>query len=477
MASLRKNISYSILLTLSTYLVPLVVFPYISRILGPEGIGTIDTVEYVVNYAVVCSMMGLTTLGVREIARHRDDPERLKQTFSGLFFLNLISTTFVIAILAVLIVVIPEFYEKKELFFIGLLKILANMFWVEWFFKGIENFKYITLRSLILRTLFILAVFCFVNTQADCLTYYTIWVGLTCMNAVCNWFYRKNYTTLSIRNIALKPFIKPFILLGLFGFLSAVYTQLNVTYLSFVASEEQVGYYTTSTRLYTVIIALFSTITAVMIPRMSILIKEQRIDEMQNLINKTFTLLFCFAFPVVAFMEIFAADVITIFAGEAFLPAVLPMRIVMFQIFIIGTEQIFLLQVLIPGQKENDMLKCVLLGILTCAAVNLLLVEQYKSVGSAMAWVGAELAVFCGAAYYVKKHYNILFPVKLFATCLLWSLPFWGIGWLVASHIGSPLVRIGIAGGLFAGYALVMTHRFLGLGLDKIIAKIRKTKS
>ena len=74
MSGLRKNISYSILLTLSTYLVPLVVFPYISRVLGPEGIGTIDSVEYVINYAVVCSMMGLTTLGVREIARHKDDP-------------------------------------------------------------------------------------------------------------------------------------------------------------------------------------------------------------------------------------------------------------------------------------------------------------------------------------------------------------------------------------------------------------------
>ena len=165
MSGLRKNISYSILLTLSTYLVPLVVFPYISRVLGPEGIGTIDSVEYVINYAVVCSMMGLTTLGVREIARHKDDPQRLKETFSGLFYLNLISTACVVVALSVLVLAIPQFYEKKEMFFIGLFKIIANMFWIEWFFKGIENFKYITIRSLILRTLFVLAVFCFETTQ------------------------------------------------------------------------------------------------------------------------------------------------------------------------------------------------------------------------------------------------------------------------------------------------------------------------
>lgn len=476
MSGLRKNISYSILLTLSTYLVPLVVFPYISRVLGPEGIGTIDSVEYVINYAVVCSMMGLTTLGVREIARYKDDPQKLKETFSGLFYLNLISTACVVVALSVLVLAVPQFYEKKEMFFIGLFKIVANMFWIEWFFKGIENFKYITIRSLILRTLFVLAVFCFVTTQEDSHIYYAIWVGLTCMNAVCNWLYRRNYTHLSVSNVKLKPFIKPFILLGLFGFLSAVYTQLNVTYLSFVASEEQVGYYTTATRLYGVIIALFSTITAVMIPRMSILLKEQRDEEMKNLVNKTFALLFCFAFPVVAFMEIFAADIIMLFAGEAFLPAVLPMRIVMLQLFIIGTEQIFLLQVLIPGQKENDMLKCVAMGIVACAAINFLLVEQYQSIGSALAWVCAELAVFCGAAYYVKKHYGILFPIKLFGTCLVWSLPFWGIGWAVTTSIDSLFVKLTVAGVLFSSYALVMTHRFLGLGLDKIIDKIRRKK-
>ena len=86
--SLKTNVVYSTLLTLSTYLVPLVVYPYISRVLGPAGIGAVDTVDGFINYAVLFSMMGLTTIGTREIAKSRDSAEGLSRTFSSLFSLN-----------------------------------------------------------------------------------------------------------------------------------------------------------------------------------------------------------------------------------------------------------------------------------------------------------------------------------------------------------------------------------------------------
>ena len=89
MASVKQNLAYSTLLTMSTYLVPLIVFPYISRTLGVGGIGIVDTIDNMIDYCILFSMMGLTSVGVREIAKNKDNPEALSQTFTDLFALNL----------------------------------------------------------------------------------------------------------------------------------------------------------------------------------------------------------------------------------------------------------------------------------------------------------------------------------------------------------------------------------------------------
>lgn len=86
--SIRNNFKYSLILTLSTYLVPLLVFPYISRVLGAERIGAIDTVDGIIDYLVLFSMMGMQALGIREIARHKDDKAELQSAFNDLFGLT-----------------------------------------------------------------------------------------------------------------------------------------------------------------------------------------------------------------------------------------------------------------------------------------------------------------------------------------------------------------------------------------------------
>ena len=119
---LKKNVLYSTALTLSTYLVPLLVYPHISRVLNANGIGAIDAVDSIINYAIMVSMMGLTTIGIREIAKNKDNSEDLKRTFSSLFTLNLFSTLFVLLILIALLLFVPGLTDRRDLFFVGLSK-------------------------------------------------------------------------------------------------------------------------------------------------------------------------------------------------------------------------------------------------------------------------------------------------------------------------------------------------------------------
>lgn len=475
--SLKKNLTYSAVLTLSTYLMPLIVFPYISRVLGPDGVGTVDTVEYIINYAIVCSMMGLSIVGIREIAKARDNYVLLTKTFSELFFLNVISSLLVLAVLLVLIFFVPDFSQRKELFFIGMLKVVANLFWVEWFFKGIENFRYITVRSVIARSVFVVLVLLFINTRQDYVLYYVLWVGLTVMNAVCNWSYKQKYVALTVSNINLRHYLLPFLSLGGFAILSAVYTQLNVAFLGFACSDEEVGYYTTSTRLYTVIIALLSTLTGVMIPHISVLVKEQRFNEIKVLVRKVFNVLFVIAFPIVIFVELFAPDVIMLFAGEQFLKAVIPMRIVMLLVFVIGSEQIFIMQLLVPMQKDKEILYCAMAGMIVCLVVNWMFVETLRSVGSALAWLSAEFVVLLLSSFCVNRCLQIRFPVKDFLRHLLFAVPYVVLGWIVSYAFNSLLLKLAVAVLCFIAYFLLVEEKIFNFGLiTQVVNKIYRTK-
>ncbi|MBQ8989644.1 MAG: oligosaccharide flippase family protein [Prevotella sp.] len=456
MASIKRNLLYSTLLTMSTYLVPLIVFPYISRVLGVEGIGTIDTVDYMMDYCILFSMMGLTTVGVREIAKNKDNPESLGQTFTDLFALNLCSTLLIAVVFIAIVCLSPHLQSYGVLIPIGLLKLTANLFWIEWLYTGLEDFRYITIRSIILRTCFIIGVFLFVRSHTDVATYYMLFVGITVGNAFCNWMHKRSFLHWDLRKADIRRFLVPFFMLGLFAMLSAVYAKLSLPVLSFLTDDREAGNYATATRVYQVIIALVSTLTGVMIPRMSVLVKEGRFDKVRQYTETSFTLLFFFAFPLICFVEFFAPDIIHLFAGNGFDGAILPMRIVMLQLLVIGSEKILVLQLLIPLRKDRTIVKAGIAAVVAWAILTILLVPRLHSVGTGLVWLAAETIVLVIAAIEVRRSLGIRFPIRQLLMSTIYAIPYLLMGWLVLNTVEQQVTRLLLSGVLFAIYALLL---------------------
>ena len=139
---IKRNFFFSSILTTANYIFPLIIFPYISRVLGVNNIGICNFVDSIINYFILFSMMGLSITGIREIAKVKKDKSILQQTFSSLFVLNLISTSIALILLIIGIYTIPQLKEHQNLMWIGAVKLVFSLFLIEWFFKGIENFKY-----------------------------------------------------------------------------------------------------------------------------------------------------------------------------------------------------------------------------------------------------------------------------------------------------------------------------------------------
>lgn len=440
--SIKTNLIYSTILTFSTYLVPLLVFPYISRILGADCIGAIDTIDSIIDYCILFSMMGMSTLGIREVAKHKDNYKELQRVFNNLFWLNAISTGIIFMILLIASFCLPDLSKRLSLLTIGTFKLLANLFWIEWFYRGLEDFKYITIRSVIVRGLFIISVFLFVKNKADFLVYYALFVGIVVLNAICNWTHKRKMVSLQFTGINLQQYLKPFIMLGLFAILSAIYTKLSLPLLSFTCGDKEAGYYSTAIRMYQVIIALISSLISVLIPRMSILIKEKKIEEISHLYRTAFQLLFFLGMPVIIFIDFLAPDVVSIFAGKGFEQAILPMRIVMAQVLVIGTEQIFILQLLIPMKEDKIVVKAGLCGVVTWIILSIVLVPKLHSLGTAIVWVAAEFVVMTIASIHVNKVLHFKFPWNLFGKSCIHSFPYVLLGSIGIHIFGNPILRI-----------------------------------
>ncbi|MBV5282644.1 MAG: flippase [Paludibacter sp.] len=443
---IKTNFIYSSILTISNFIFPFITFPYISRVLGVNNVGIYNWVGGIIQYFILFSMMGIAIVGIREVAKNKNNPVELSKTFSSLLMLTVVTTIIALVVLFVLMAFVPKFAEYRVMFYIGAANVFVNLFLVEWFFKGIENFKYITIRSIIVKSLYVISVFVFIRDSDDYVTYYLLTVAAVVLNALFNWIYCRKFVHFTFKNISLKPFIKPFMILGIYLLFNSMYSTFNVAYLGFVGGNEEVGYYTTATKLYGILLAFFSAFTGVMLPRMSALVAENNFTEINRLIGKSFDILYTFCFPMIIFFMFFAPEIVGIIAGPGYEGSILPMRIVLPLMLIIGTEEILIIQLLMPLNKDKSIFINSVIGAFVGVALAIVLVKNLHSVGSAIVWVCSELSILISASFFVKKYIGIRIPYRMVFFKFLYAIPYILICYGVISLFDDSIVKLAVAG-------------------------------
>lgn len=443
---IKTNFIYSSILTVSNFVFPFLTFPYILRVLGVNNVGIYNWVGGIVQYFILFSMMGIAIVGIREIAKAKNNSEQLSKTFSSLLILTVVTTIISLVVLFILMIFVPKFAEYRSMFYIGAANIFVNLFLVEWFFKGIENFKYITVRSIIVKSVYVISVFVFIKNKEDYVTYYLITVAAVVLNALFNWIYCRKFVHFTITNINLRPFIKPFLILGSYLLFNSMYSTFNVAYLGFVGGNKEVGYYTTATKLYGILLALFSAFTGVMLPRMSALVAENNYPEINRLISKSFDILYTFCFPTIIFFMFFTPEIVRIIAGAGYEGSILPMRIVLPLMLIIGTEEILIIQLLMPLNKDKAIFINSLVGAIVGVILAIVLVRNFQSVGSSIVWVFSELSILITASYFVKKYIGIHIPYKMVFSKFIYAIPYILICYAVVLVINDSIPKLALAG-------------------------------
>lgn len=480
--SIKKNFVYSSILTVSGYLFPLLTFPYVSRVLGVTNIGICNYIDSIITYFCVFSAMGISVVGVREIARVSDSIVERSNTFINILLINSGFTLFSIVALLICIFSISDFFQYRTLFYIGILKLLSNLFLVEWFYKGLEDFGYITKRAIIVKALYVLSVFALVKVQDDYIIYFFLTIFHISVNAFINIIHIRKSIIFRNIHIRIAPYIKSYIIMGVYMILTTMYTTFNIAILGYISGPTEVGYFTTATKVFSIILALFTAFTGVMLPRMSSLLANHEEKRFLSLIDKSMSALFIFAFPTVAFFVVFSPDVIYLIGGKGYEGAIMPFRIIMPLLFIVGYEQILIIQALMPMKKDKAIFTNSCIGATVGLLLNLILIPVWGSIGTSIAYFLCELSVLCSALFFMRLYTNYRIPYREFLYQLMSNVPLFIICILIyknceMNHIFKLLLTGAIVGmyTFVNNYYFVKNELFITL-IDNINSKVWKPR-
>jgi O-antigen/teichoic acid export membrane protein len=421
--SLKKNFAYKGLLTIATPIIGMITFPYISRILGVSNIGLVNFVDNTINYFLLFATMGIGSLGVRSIAASRGSQDELNKTFSNLLGLNLLFTLVTLLVYTILVTIIPKFNVNSELFYIGTAKILFTSLLIEWFFNGIENFRYITLRSLLIRLLYIGSVFAFIRDSDDYKLYFILTTALIVINTIINIIYAKRYVKIIPSELISCRFLKENLTLGVYALMTSMYLTFNVMYLGLVSNNTEVGYYTSAFKLYHLILSIFTAFTSVMLPRMSSLLSQGETKKFREYINHSMEFISLFSIPLIVCCSIMAPEIIYLLCGKGYEGAIVPMQIIMPAILFVGIAQVLAIQVLMPLKEDKILLLASFLGAFVSLMINILLVDKIQSVGSAFVLLCSEFVVTVTYIIYTGRKGIICLNYKPLAISALKTIP------------------------------------------------------
>lgn len=460
MQSLKKNFIYNAILTMSGYIFPLMVYPYVSRVLGVANIGACNFVDSIVEYFTILSMMGMNTIGIREIVKCKNDQQKLNNVFSQLFSLNTLTTITAIIILIIATNIVPKFAPYKDLLYIGVGKLFFNYMLINWFFQGLENFKYIAARTIFVKILFVISVFLFVKTETDVKLYYFLvaltWAG----NGIINFIYAKKYVSFNFTLKINKAIIGSFFILGVYWFMNSMYTTLNVAFLGFATNDIEVGYYTTANKLLTVIMTMFTALTSVMVPRVSVALKSNDNSEAKALIRKAINALMLFAIPLIFFVFPFSQELIYLMSGKGYEGATTPLQIMTPLFFLVGYDQIIVLQTLLPMGKDKDILRNSILAASVGIISNIFLTLNFGKNGSAIVLILAELSVLLSSQFCVTKYLGLKIPFKLIIKHIIGFSPIIIICYVIKYFINSYVISLIVSASIICCY-IFLAGRFI----------------
>lgn len=415
--SIKKNYLFNTAYQILTLITPLITTPYVSRILGADGIGTYSFADSVTSYFVLAATMGISIYGQREISYFQSDREKRSNVFWNTKILECITS----AITLVAFYIFAIFSSNSTIFFVLSMNILAVMFDVTWLFQGMEEFGIITLRNTIFKFLNIAFIFIFVKQKSDLVIYIAGIAGFTLISNLSLWTKLRQYVDRPKKE-NIRPLKNIRVVISLFVPTIAiqVYTVLDKTMIGLITRDSfQNGYYEQAIKISRMALMLVTSLGTVMIPRIGhhYSIGEKKV--VTTLMYRSYNFVWFLGIPLCFGLIGIADNFVPWFFGNGYGTVIPLLRILSCLIIAIGINNVTGMQYLIPTGRQNVFTKTVLVGAIVNVVMNILLIPIFKASGAAVASVVAETTIAVIQLILVREEIDGMQVLKLLPKYLI----------------------------------------------------------
>ncbi|HAT4143126.1 TPA: oligosaccharide flippase family protein [Clostridium perfringens] len=373
--SISKNIIFKFLLNTFNLVVPIIIGPYVLRVLGPDLMGTINFSQTIYGYFFIFAGFGVYQYGLREISRFRDDKKKLSQVYTSLFIL-----TFITNILTIIsyVIFIQFNYSGTEIYVVCMIltfNLLANIFYTEWVNEGLENYDFITIKTIIIRIVYVIFLFILVRSANNLKEYMILLVLSTFLNNIASYIYIRKRIPFDFSELKLLKHIKPMFLVVILSNANVLYTQLDRYFIGEYINMDSVAYYTIAQNISNIINSLLLTVIYVTIPRMSNYIANESETEYKKLLDRISKIYLIILFPASIGMFVLAKEIILIYGGSEYMLASSMMKVFSLYIITLGYETILSNQVMYVKGKEKEQVEFIFIGGIFNLISNLILIR------------------------------------------------------------------------------------------------------
>lgn len=403
--SIKKNYIFNLTYQILLLLTPLITTPYLSRVLGADGVGTISFSESIVSYFTLFATLGITTFGQREISYVQDDEEKRTQVFWETKMLQAITSACVLSVY----IVFSFFQQNRILYLILSLNILAVLVDSVWLFQGMEEFGKIVLRNIICKVLSIAYIFLTVKTKDDVIKYV---LGIALFALISNlslWVYIPKFVRKPNWN-GIRPFrnIKMVISLFIPTIAVHIYTVLDKTMIGVITQDSfENGYYEQAIKISKLIMTMVTSLGTVMIPRIGYHFGRGEMEKVNYFMYRGYRFVWFLGIPLCFGLLGTASNFVPWFFGDGFDNVVPLLGILGFLIIAIGINNVTGMQYLIPTKRQNLFTMTVLIGAGVNFVMNMILINFFQSIGAAIASVTAETVIALVQLWLVRKEFSV----------------------------------------------------------------------
>ncbi|KAB7671692.1 flippase [Bacillus sp. B1-b2] len=409
--SIKINIALNLTRNIMKILFPLISFPYVSRVLGADGLGKVSFAQSFIGFFTLFAGLGIFAYAIREGSKLKNDKEKLGKFSTEMVIINTVSSVVTyIAFFSILF--IPALMDDRTILIVFSMTIAFNVIGIEWLYNILEEYKYITIRAIAFQVISIISMFLFVKTKDDFLIYASIIVvasvGSNILNLINS---RKLVKLFGYNNYNFKQHFKPIFIIFGTSIASSVYLNSDITMLSLMKGDTATGLYTVATKIKIILVTLISSLVAVLLPRLSYYAKTGKVNEYNELFKKGFNLILLISFPCFVGMFMLSENLINILSGNGYNDAIVTMKILSFTLVLSAINGIIAYHLLLPFNHERSTLIATTLGCIVNLLLNAIFIPIYSQNAAAFTTILAE---FCVLIYCLRPATKIVNLSNLF---------------------------------------------------------------